>query len=780
MAEDNDTSTAISASSLALTLAIYGSIMIVGWLIFECVRDKHRLTYSTRDRKADTRVPLSQASYGLFGWIKPTTSLSDEEVIEYCGLDALMFLRFQRLCIKVALGAVALSILVLPVYATGSNPDIKGEIDDLERFTMANVENGSARLWVSIISACAISFVTMYLVFLEYKLYVQRRHEFLQRPNAHQYSVLINDLPKKLRSNATLTKYMKHLFPNSVRCVYVALELKELEKNVAEREKARNQLEHALTYLSKTGTRLTHKEKKGGCCSSNKVDSIETYDALLEELNDKVLSSIREIEQRQHNLEHRLSAASEAVDVSAPSVKSKSNITDGGVYVEMEDSDNETPSKEEELTRGSAFVSFTSLQTAQMAQQLLQTSTPFEMAIASAPAIEDVEWKNIGLSHKMKSSWQMISNINTALIVFLWTIPTTFVSGLSRVESLKREIPFLESAIDDHPWIGGLLEQLAPLALVVMAALAPIIFRILSQKEGHSAVSNVEASLFTKLVYFQIIQTFLVAGVSGSLLSGLSDIINKPSSIAEILGKTIPGTSTFFMSVLVIQGCLGLTLELVRVVPVILAYLHRKIAPQITPRERENPWLFLKPLWFPDEFEQSKLLAEQFFVFLLIVVFAPIAPLVAYMALVYFALCDVVYRRQLLFVHDPSFNTAGVYWPRIFDAIILALLVGQITIIGVLGIKQSPAAVFLISLPILTLQFKSYIKTSLDRVSLHLPLNECCRVDRSRSGRDESAWAFLDNAYSQPAMQERDLMVPEHTEYHAEDTSTTRPSRSSV
>ena len=232
----------MNVSSLQITCAVYGGMMLVGWIAFEALRGRYPLAYSTRARKPETRTPLQQGSFGFLGWIKPTLAVSDEEVIEYCGLDALMFLRFQRLCLKVASLGILTSILVLPVYRTGTNH----EEHALDRFSMANVRSGDARLYVAIVTAYTMALGTMALMLQEWKLYVQRRHEFLLRPNAHQYSILIDDLPAHLRTHATLTRYLHYLFPRAVREVTMTLEVGRLQKQVKERTLARNQLARAI------------------------------------------------------------------------------------------------------------------------------------------------------------------------------------------------------------------------------------------------------------------------------------------------------------------------------------------------------------------------------------------------------------------------------------------------------------------------------------------------------------------------------------------------------
>ena len=141
---------------------------------------------------------------------------------------------------------------------------------------MANVAANSWRLYVTIVTAYAMTLGTLALMLKEWKLYVQRRHEFLLRPNAHQYSVLIDDLPHHLRTNATLTRYLQYLFPNAVHSVTMMLELSDLANEVEERRQVRTKLEHAMTLSSQTGCPPPrHKVGGSGCFGGRPVDSID-------------------------------------------------------------------------------------------------------------------------------------------------------------------------------------------------------------------------------------------------------------------------------------------------------------------------------------------------------------------------------------------------------------------------------------------------------------------------------------------------------------------------
>ena len=185
----------VSSAALAITLTIYGTLMIAGWLYFELFREKHRLGYSTRDRSEETRNPLCAKKWRFLKWIRPVQTLTDDQIHEYCGLDILMFLRFQRVGIKVAFVGVISAIILLPVYATGGNLQ-SGKRDQLEYLTMGNVPPGSPRLYASVLAAYAMTLTVLYFVWIEYKQFVDRKHKFMTEPNVHQYSILLEHIPK--------------------------------------------------------------------------------------------------------------------------------------------------------------------------------------------------------------------------------------------------------------------------------------------------------------------------------------------------------------------------------------------------------------------------------------------------------------------------------------------------------------------------------------------------------------------------------------------------------
>ena len=92
-------------------------------------------------------------------------------------------------------------------------------------------------------------------------------------------------------------------------------------------------------------------------------------------------------------------------------------------------------------------------------------------------------------------------------ICLLWTLPISFFSGISNIQGLEEQFPAIKEANDKYPALEAILAQLAPLLVVIVNALLPVILKALTIKECHIANGMVQASLFSKLAAFSVIQT---------------------------------------------------------------------------------------------------------------------------------------------------------------------------------------------------------------------------------------------------------------------------------
>jgi hypothetical protein len=185
-----------------------------------------------------------------------------------------------------------------------------------------------------------------------------------------------------------------------------------------------------------------------------------------------------------------------------------------------------------------------------------------------------VFWANVGRSHKDLELGKLFSVAATVTICLFWSIPVAFFAALSSVERLKEDSKWIADAVEDFPFLEPLLQQLAPLLLVTLNLLyvvndecytvqhvtkyltcsfatfrLPIILRVLSMCEGPVSGSVVEASTFSKIAAFMIIQTFFVSAISGGVLDEIKAILEDPFSAIDLLANTLPAQSTYFIQI---------------------------------------------------------------------------------------------------------------------------------------------------------------------------------------------------------------------------------------
>ncbi|RHY11795.1 hypothetical protein DYB36_010987, partial [Aphanomyces astaci] len=208
-----------SASTILTTATqIYGPFLLGGFLVFEVLRRCFPKLYTCQ--------PTSVPGEGV-RWIPHVWTVTDDKIMEVCGLDTLIFFRFLRMGKHLAAFAVILSIGLFPAY---SSTKLLEQEDFIDRLTISGLPRNDPRLWATVFAAVAMTLFTMYSIARECQVYKERRHQFLAKASTQQYSVLIDDIPEHLRSHAALKRYFHAIFPNQVEFCYIAVECRALER----------------------------------------------------------------------------------------------------------------------------------------------------------------------------------------------------------------------------------------------------------------------------------------------------------------------------------------------------------------------------------------------------------------------------------------------------------------------------------------------------------------------------------------------------------------------
>ena len=97
--------------------------------------------------------------------MKPVFTMPDDHFAMCAGFDALTFVRFYGLCMKVCFFASVLCIcIILPLNYTGSGTEERdGNYVDFDKTTSINVKNGSVRLWGHILVMAAITLGSLWV-----------------------------------------------------------------------------------------------------------------------------------------------------------------------------------------------------------------------------------------------------------------------------------------------------------------------------------------------------------------------------------------------------------------------------------------------------------------------------------------------------------------------------------------------------------------------------------------------------------------------------------------
>ena len=201
------------------TTAEMGALACLVFLVvFEVGRRRSRLVYWPKRRYRPHRTPRAMPS-GALAWAS-AIAMGDEELCALVGLDAYLMLRYLRLCMRLTGFSAFWGLAVLyPLYYTGMPA---GPTHGFYRCTLSNVGADSPRLWAPVALMYLYTLMGLYLIYREHELVLRLRQDWLaygdvDTPAQARHSVVVERLPRALRSDGALRAYFELLFPGKVR-----------------------------------------------------------------------------------------------------------------------------------------------------------------------------------------------------------------------------------------------------------------------------------------------------------------------------------------------------------------------------------------------------------------------------------------------------------------------------------------------------------------------------------------------------------------------------------
>ncbi|KAI8140824.1 hypothetical protein BJV82DRAFT_621286 [Fennellomyces sp. T-0311] len=742
-----------SVTGLPAQLVLCGSVGLLCFITFCFLRTRWIAMYSPRLRMkkhAPTKLPTS-----FLGWIWPVIKTPHSVVLEKVGLDAVVMLQFLLMGVKLfGLCGFFGTVVLLPVSRMGG--DLLGNSTDPEKPEEDGQElsyYSPSYLWVYLFFTYFFCFATFYFTFLNYRDYVRLRREFLLRvaKTLPSRTVLVTGIPQHLRSDRKLAEYFERLGIGVVESVHVIRHVDRLMDYIKERAMYLRLLENAYTKYW------------GNPC----VDPSYDPDRLLGEAErDQSLQAIDwatnsgQDEGTHSNGSSNTTLPSYANHVNSSKKRKRPLVRPGfmGLIGKPIDAIDYYTAKFNEVDAivqkarkygkfvptSVGFVTFEHSVSACIASQVLIDSTPFRLHAELAAEPRNVLWENIAMHGRERTIRKAVIFCILIFLVFFWVFPISYFSALTSERSLQNYFPWLLDLASKSKILHQIVVGFLPtLAVVVFMAILPVIVNILSVIEGFQSRSEAEESSFSKHFFFLLFNLLLVFTVTSTLFKTLTDMIEDPKQIANILATSLGQVAPFFVNYTVLQCFMLLPLNMLQVGPVILQLFWRALC--TTPRdyaEVSAPRIFNYGWGYP----------APVFMFIVLLVYSTSAPIILIFGTLYYCFAYVVFKYQLLYVFFHPYEVAGRMWPRIFSRIIIGLLLFELMSIGLFLLRKAfPLAALCVPLVILTFLFKMTMDAAYLRSTHVLPL----QLLTQRLGIAETTVVDPPNNDPQPSTSER-------------------------
>lgn len=363
-----------------------------------------------------------------------------------------------------------------------------------------------------------------------------------------------------------------------------------------------------------------------------------------------------------------------------------------------------------------AFVTFRTHGSQVAAARSLMCEDLSAWLVQQAPAPREVVWGNLGLRVWERAGRTTLMGVCFWLLACFFLIPVTMVQGILTTNSL---VGFLQ----DIPILNSVITGILPgLALAIFLAFVPPILTAMARFSGMVSDSQIDLSVVSRFFTFQVITTVLGTIVAGSFFNQLQQFIDDPSSAVTILATAAPQTALFFMTYIMLQALAKTPLSLMRLVSLVIFWIKSKLAGTERAKER---------CWKNQEMKYGTMIAPDTIAILLGVLYSCISPLILPFVLLYFLTAYLVWKYQVMYVYSQPYQAGGTIWMRVFDQLVVGLLVFQVITIALLGLKETIAPpIIVVPLLFFTLAYRSAVHARFWRPQETLSMIAAAELDR--------------------------------------------------
>ncbi|XP_012066199.1 CSC1-like protein At3g54510 [Jatropha curcas] len=636
-------------------------------------------------------------------WIPRAFRVNEDEILQISGLDALIIIRLFKFGINF-FGVCSLIgfVILLPVNYGGEDEPSRVSLS-LDAFTISNVVRGSNRLWVHFSCLWFVSFYGLYLLYKEYNEIlvkrVQRLRDLRYRPD--QFTVLVRQIPLCTEHKAygcSVDHFFSKYHPKTYHSRQMLYDGKEIEDLLKQAKHVRKKIED-LRGKSPV-------KKHGKECLLKDTPGEDSFKILLLE------ETVQEIFHKIHQLQ------------------------------------GENMLKGKELP--AAFVTFKSRWGAALAAQSQQHPHPLLWITEMAPEPRDVSWSSLAIPFKILPLHKIGVVVSASLLTLFFAVPVTAVQGIAKFEKLKKWFP-PAMAVELIPGVSSILTGYLPSAILRgFIYVVPFAMLGMARIGGSISKSKAEIKACNMVFYFLLGNVFFLSLISGSLLEEIGEYFSHPKNFPSHLASAVSAQADFFMTYILTDGLSGFSLEILQLGMLLLDSIKLHTSGR---GDNENPYLYSLPYY--------RIIPSVSLSILIGMVYAVVAPLLLPLLVGYFCLGYIVYVNQIEDVYETVYETCGRYWPYINHYIFIAIILMQITMIGLFGLKSKPAtSIATVPLLLMTITFNEYCKIRFLPTFSHYSIKDAFDHDEldQKTGEFEINYEHARNAYLQPSLRRANSM----------------------
>lgn len=513
-------------------------------------------------------------------------------------------------------------------------------------------------LWSHVVMEYIVTLIMLVFLWVYYRHAIKLRQQFFSSDKYQRSfssrTLLITNIQSKLRSAASLRNVLENtMIPYPIIEVQIGNNFGDLPILLEKQHELTHQIELLLNqYLSKKDPtyprpQLVINKTHLGLCGGTQVDAIDHYGTALAQV------------------EEQIEAARKELDTHA--------------------------------TMPYGFVSLAAPHYAHTAARVLHNKRPSGLSVCLAPFPRDLIWKNLCLSRGQRRRLQLLGYLMCLVFFFVNVLPVIATSFLSNLELFSTLIAFLRKWHDVSPNTFAAVSGLFPPVIsVCFALLLPhvmlriVVYQGVRTREIRDVALCGQYFLFLYLAQFVVFTLMGVAAEAALTVKGMiekhesagSVVDNVAYHILEHIASQLPKQSIYWMTWSTVRIYL-VFFELAQVIRVVLVWIQKHTS-KLTPRRA----LLLSK---PPSFEYWRAYPEMLFPAVIGIIYAPLAPLVVAFIAALFWIASIIYKYQLLYVYTTASETGGRLWQVAINRILAGLIIMQLIMALVVGLKVSNA-----------------------------------------------------------------------------------------